>query len=277
MWRWIQFRPQTETFTTLQASASNATGQAVTLLASDQKEAAPAPSATPAPKPEIKSVVKYVNAGSLNVRKEANSNSELLVKISRGDKVTYYETQGEWARIITWSDKKGYVLAKYLVNSEKDVEKVAAETKTASAKVSRGTSETTASAEPASAEAQSLAEKIINYAKTLQGVKYVWSGTSTKGVDCSGLTTIVFEKYGIYVPRSSGDYYGFGTKVARSDLRAGDIVLWDIDGGTPDVGHVGIYLGNGTFIHASSSKGKVVIANLATYGEKYMGARRVIK
>lgn len=224
------------------------------------------PAQMPTPEPEIKSVVKHVNADTLNVREEPSKESKLVTTIKRGDKVTYYETIGEWARIITWTDRKGYILAKYLVDSADKVEKP---------KVSRSTTNSTAS-QPQSVEGQTLADKIVAYSKTLLGVPYVWAGYSTKGLDCSGFTKYVFSKFGITVPRSSYAYSGIGTKVSRSELQKGDILLWDIDrNGT--IGHVGIYIGNGMFIHASSSKGKVVTRALATYGEKYLGARRVIK
>ncbi|NLU52188.1 MAG: SH3 domain-containing protein [Clostridiaceae bacterium] len=246
---------------------------AATAETTQQNTQAAQPTPTPTNKP--KGVVRYVNANKLNVRSEPNSESKLITSISRGDKVTYYETVGEWARIITWTDKKGYVLAKYLVNSEKDVEKIVASASTTT-KTSRGT-QSTAAAAPLSEEGKSLAQQIVDYAKTLQGVKYVYGGYSTKGFDCSGFTKYVFAHFGITVPRSSSEYWNFGTKVSRSDIAAGDIVLFDTDGGREDVSHVGIYIGGGNFIHASSSKGKVVIMNLNSYRGKYMGARRVIK
>lgn len=239
-----------------------------------QKPAEP----TPTPKPEIKSVVKHVNADKLNVRQEASSQSSLVTSIKRGDKVTYYETIGEWARIITWTDRKGYVLAKYLVDSADKVDKVVVQKpKTEEIIVaSRGTEEKTEEVAPPSPESANLADDIIAYAKTWLGVPYRWAGNSKNGTDCSGLTYYVFKHFGISVPRSSYAYLGTGTKVSRSDIKKGDIILWDIDrNGT--VGHVGIYIGDGMFIHASSSKGKVVTRALATYSEKYLGARRVIK
>ncbi len=224
------------------------------------------PASMPEPEPEIKSVVKHVNADTLNVREEPSKDSKLVTTIKRGDKVTYYETIGEWARIITWTDREGYILAKYLVDSADKVEKP---------KVSRSSSSTTAS-QPQSVEGQTTADKIVAYSKTLLGVPYVWGGHSTKGFDCSGFTYYVFKKFGINLPSSSYDYSSIGTKVSRSELQKGDILLWDIDkNGT--VGHVGIYIGDGMFIHASSSKRKVVTRSLATYSEKYLGARRVIK
>lgn len=236
------------------------------------------PEPTPAPKPEIKSVVKHVNADKLNVRQEASGQSNLVTSIKRGDKVTYYETVGEWARIITWSDKKGYVLAKYLVDSANKVEKVVVQKpKTEEIIVaSRGTEEKPEEVVAPSPEAENLADKIIAYAKTWLGVPYRWAGNSKNGTDCSGLTYFVFKNFGINVPRSSYAYSGIGTKISRSDIKKGDILMWDTNrNGT--IGHVGIYIGDGMFIHASSSKGKVVTRSLASYSEKYMGARRVIK
>ena len=258
------------------------TDMAVALMANDEVPEPVEP--TPTPKPEIKSVVKHVNANKLNVREEPTSQSKLVTSITRGDKVTYFETVGEWARIITWTDRKGYVLAKYLVDSADKVEKVVVqapkpqETKQPEEIVvaSRGTEENPQEEASVSPEAEKLADEIVDYAKTWLGVPYRWAGNSKNGTDCSGLTYHVFKHFGIDVPRSSRAYSGIGTKVSRSEIKKGDILMWDTDrNGT--IGHVGIYLGDGMFIHASSSKGKVVTRSLSSYSEKYMGARRVIK
>lgn len=258
------------------------TDMAVALMANDEVPEPVEP--TPTPKPEIKSVVKHVNANKLNVREEPTSQSKLVTSIKRGDKVTYFETVGEWAKIITWTDRKGYVLAKYLVDSADKVEKVVVqapkpqETKQPEEIVvaSRGTEENPQEEASVSPEAEKLADEIVDYAKTWLGVPYRWAGNSKNGTDCSGLTYHVFKHFGIDVPRSSRAYSGIGTKVSRSEIKKGDILMWDTDrNGT--IGHVGIYIGDGMFIHASSSKGKVVTRSLSSYSEKYMGARRVIK
>ncbi|MGI6084517.1 MAG: NlpC/P60 family protein [Acetivibrionales bacterium] len=293
---------KTETNTLLTYQESDLAGQNITpagdntIFLTDEMVAASALPAetevtqsaepTPTPKPEIKSVVKHVNADKLNVRQEPTKESKLVTSIKRGDKVTYYETVGEWARVITWTDQKGYILAKYLVDSADKVDKVVAqapakapaqEPKTEEIIVaSRGTEDKSDETPPPSSETERLLDDIIAYAKTLLGVPYKWAGYSTKGIDCSGFTKYVYAKFGYNLPRSSYDYKGFGTKVSRSEIRKGDILLWDIDkNGT--VGHVGIYMGDGMFIHASSSKGKVVTRSLSTYSEKYLGARRIIK
>ena len=122
----------------------------------------------------------------------------------------------------------------------------------------------------------SLAQQIVEYSKTLQGVRYKYGGYSTSGMDCSGFVKYVYAHFGIDVPRSSASYANFGQRVSRENLRPSDILLFDTDGGNWDVSHVGIYIGNNMFIHASTTKGKVVITSLSEYPAPYYGARRVI-
>jgi len=95
-------------------------------------------------------------------------------------------------------------------------------------------------------------------------------------MDCSGFVKYVYAHFGIDVPRSSASYANFGQRVSRENLRPSDILLFDTDGGNWDVSHVGIYIGNNMFIHASTTKGKVVITSLSEYPAPYYGARRVI-
>jgi cell wall-associated NlpC family hydrolase len=108
------------------------------------------------------------------------------------------------------------------------------------------------------------------------GVPYVWGGTSFGGVDCSGFVWAVFAKNGINLARTADAQYEEGRHVATSDLRAGDLVFFQ----TYALGasHVGIYLGNGKFVHASSSNG-VRVDQLGEdyYSERYLGARRLAK
>jgi cell wall-associated NlpC family hydrolase len=107
------------------------------------------------------------------------------------------------------------------------------------------------------------------------GVKYNWGGTTTSGFDCSGFTGYVFKKLGIELPRTSRDMSKRGKKVARDDLRPGDLVFFNTDG--KGVSHVGIYIGDGKFAHASRKPG-VTITSLSQeyYADRYLGARRVM-
>ncbi|HEY5585324.1 MAG TPA: NlpC/P60 family protein [Ruminiclostridium sp.] len=124
--------------------------------------------------------------------------------------------------------------------------------------------------------ASSKASAVIITAKSLIGVPYVWGGTTSSGFDCSGFTKYVLGKHGISVPRTASEQYTVGTSVSKSNLRVGDIVFFTTY--KPGASHLGFYIGNGNFIHASSSKG-VTISSLSNvyFASNYIGARRVIK
>lgn len=109
----------------------------------------------------------------------------------------------------------------------------------------------------------------------LMGVGYKYGGTTTSGFDCSGFTSYVFEQFGIELPRTSRDQATVGTKVAKSELQAGDLVFFNTSG--KGISHVGIYLGDGTFAHASTSRG-VIITELSDsyYAKRYVTARRIL-
>jgi len=121
----------------------------------------------------------------------------------------------------------------------------------------------------------SRATAVINTAKSFIGVPYVWGGATPSGFDCSGFTQYVLAKNGISVPRTAAEQYNAGISVSKSDLRVGDLVFFTTYKAGPS--HLGFYIGDGNFIHASSSKG-VTISSLSNvyYSEHYIGARRVI-
>ena len=111
------------------------------------------------------------------------------------------------------------------------------------------------------------------------GVPYRWGGTTRDGMDCSALTRAVYrEAYGVELPRTSGQMYRLGKEVPTpTQLRAGDLVFFRIDASGPGVSHVGIYVGDGRFAHASSSRGGVIDHLRSPYFDKrYAGARRVL-
>ncbi len=121
--------------------------------------------------------------------------------------------------------------------------------------------------------------KLIALAKQKLGKRYVWGATGQRNTfDCSGLTSYVCKKNGIKIPRRAIEQSKYGKYISRSNLKPGDLIFFDTSKRHRGyVNHVGIYLGNNKFIHASSAKKKVVVTSLKKpfYSKRYKGARRV--
>ena len=121
-------------------------------------------------------------------------------------------------------------------------------------------------------------QKITSLAKTKLGRKYVWGASGTKNTyDCSSFTKYVYKNIGVTIPRTSINQSKFGKYVKRGELQKGDLIFFDTSKRRKGyVNHVGIYLGDNKFIHASSAKKKVVITSLHKnfYSNRYKGARR---
>ena len=111
---------------------------------------------------------------------------------------------------------------------------------------------------------------VVGIAMQYLGVPYVWGGASPSGFDCSGFTMYVYSKVGVSLPHSSYAQYGYGSPVPRSDLQPGDLVFFD------GLGHVGLYIGGGQFIHAPHTGDVVKISSISGwYASTYVGARRL--
>ncbi|AGH74292.1 outer membrane lipoprotein [Edwardsiella piscicida C07-087] len=117
--------------------------------------------------------------------------------------------------------------------------------------------------------------KIMDQYASWKGVRYRLGGDSKRGIDCSAFVQRTFrEQFGLELPRSTSQQEGTGHAIKRSKLRIGDLVLFRA-GSTGR--HVGIYLGNDQFVHASTSSG-VTISNLndTYWNKRYREARRVL-
>jgi cell wall-associated NlpC family hydrolase len=111
---------------------------------------------------------------------------------------------------------------------------------------------------------------VVGIAMRYLGVPYVWGGASPRGFDCSGLVVYVFAQIGISLPHSTYALYGMGTAVSRDQLQPGDLVFFS------GLGHMGIYIGGGQFIHAPHTGDVVKISSMSGYySSAYVGARRI--
>ncbi len=120
-----------------------------------------------------------------------------------------------------------------------------------------------------------IAGTIVAAATDYIGVPYVFGGTSPYGFDCSGYVQYVFAKSGISLPRTADVQYEVGTPISTTDLVTGDLVFFSTY--TYGASHVGIYVGDGQFIHASSSRGVTIDSLGSSYwSSHYIGARRIL-
>ena len=111
---------------------------------------------------------------------------------------------------------------------------------------------------------------VVSIAEQYLGVPYRWGGASPSGFDCSGLVMYVFAQVGVSLPHSSYAQYGMGSAVSRDQFQPGDLVFFD------GLGHVGIYVGGGSFIHAPHTGDVVKISSISGwYASTYVGARRL--
>ncbi|MGE9899036.1 C40 family peptidase [Mitsuokella multacida] len=126
-----------------------------------------------------------------------------------------------------------------------------------------------------SSTTNSIARRVVSDSMNYLGVPYVFGGTTPNGFDCSGYVRYVFANAGVYLPRTADAQYEVGYSVSTSELMPGDLVFFSTY--EPGASHVGIYLGDGDFINASSSQGVSVASLYSSYwGSCYIGARRVM-
>ena len=194
----------------------------------------------------------YVSTDTLNVRDSWLSTSTKVGTLTRNQSVTVTGScSNGWYRI-KFEGHTAYVSGKYLSN------------------------EAGASSSSGSASGSGTATDIANFAMSFVGYSYVWGGTSpSTGFDCSGLMYYVLTQYGYSMKRVANDQLTQGTAISRDDLQVGDLVFF---GYGSYANHVGMYIGNGNFVHASTPSTGVRVNSLneTYYNTRYIGARRII-
>lgn len=215
----------------------------------------------------------YISSTGINFREEPNTDSKVLKVFSQNAKITILEEQGTWYKI-KHNDQEGYVLKEYVSDKKVEVTSRSAEDRTKTTTENK-VSETTNNKETTT-KTSSKGQEAANYVKQFVGCKYVYGGSTPKGFDCSGLTMYVYKKYGVNLSHSATAQSKVGTKVERANLQPGDLVFFKNYRTNTGIGHVGIYIGNNKFVHASTEKTGVITSTLSgSYSTRYVTARRI--
>lgn len=215
-----------------------------------------------------------VNGNNVKIRSGPSTGHTILTSAYISDKVYIIGINNQWFKVI-FGKHIGYIRSDYVDLTEIPYEN---NDSTKSPLFFVGGKSTGIKPSPEALNGNTgttLASQIIATAKKYIGVPYLWGGTTPNGFDCSGYVQYVFNIHGIKLPRTSSQQYAAGYAVSKSNLQPGDLVFFNTSGS--GVSHLGIYLGNGQFIHASTSKG-VIIADMSIsyWSSRYIGARRVL-
>lgn len=189
---------------------------------------------------EVKSIVATSNTMTLNARTEPNTDCSIWTTIAEGEELQVLEDMGDWVKVDIDGDE--CYVAKEFVSLSEELPKAMTLTEM---RYGEGVSD--------------VRVDMIQYACQFVGNRYVWGGTSlTNGVDCSGFTMRIYEKYGIYLPHSSKAQANCGTRIDSSEAKPGDLFFY---GSGKSISHVAMYIGGGQVVHASSAKTGIKISN----------------
>lgn len=225
----------------------------------------------------------YLSSSSANLREGPGTDYDTIGGIAENEVITVLEEEDGWYRVETVDDLTGYVLKSLVTIGEPettsrsgirtveaiDLDEVKKEENANNKKESDSKKEPSSSS---SSSTSSKRKELVAYAKKYLGYKYVSGGSSPKtGFDCSGFTKYVYGQFGYSLSRTSSGQASNGTHVDKDDLKQGDLLIF--------TGHVGIYIGDNKFIHASNPSDGVKITSLSDsyYVRNYIDARRIIK
>ena len=222
--------------------------------------------------------IGYISGTSVNFRKTPNTSGEVITKLKRNAQVTIKNESDGWAEI-EYDGNTGYVSTDYITDKPQETTSRSSVTRTATTTTTKDT--TPSAAKTAASEPQVTGNftgsDVVAYAKKYLGCKYVYGGSSPSGFDCSGFTSYVYKHFGVSLSRTSSGQASNGRKVSnKSDLQVGDIVCFSSSSKSKTIGHVGIYIGGGQFIHAANSRKGVIISNVTGGGYYFVTASRVI-
>ncbi|HHZ19366.1 MAG TPA: C40 family peptidase [Firmicutes bacterium] len=192
----------------------------------------------------------WITGDRVNLRTMPSRDAKSMGLLGKGEEVALLEAGEGWTRVRSSRLGEGWVANAYICLARPE-------------SVSRGD--------------YGRVNELLAYAKRWLGVPYRYGGSTPHAFDCSGFTAYVFKNFGYSLPHSSVGQAQLGTVVTRDQLLPGDLVFFNTVGDR--ISHVGIYLGDGLFIHASSGSGQVTITplNKGYYQKRYVCARRYLQ
>lgn len=221
----------------------------------------PAP-AEVTPTPDTSGAAGYISGNSVHFRSGPSSGYTILGTYNYGKQLTIKSYSGDWVQVVI-DNRIGYVYKTYVSEG--------------STTGSSGGSTTNPGSSSGSTNGVT-GQDVANYALQFVGCRYIWGGSDPSGFDCSGLVKYVYQHFGYTLKRVACDQATEGMYVdnsSMSNLKPGDILCFYSS--SDYIGHVGIYIGNGKFVHASTSTTGVIISSLeGWYTQRGYIARRII-
>lgn len=220
----------------------------------------PSVTPTPAPSSAAQYTDAYIAGNNVRVRSAPSMTASILGELFYGNQVKLIIAHDGWAQIMV-NGNVGYVASQYVKEGTY---------------VSGGSSDSGAISSPSSSGSSATGQDIVNYALQFVGYNYCWGGASpNSGFDCSGLVYYVYKQFGFTLNRVAADQARNGRHIEASELQPGDLLCFY--SGSSYIGHIGIYIGNGQFVHASNSTTGVIISDFSGYYvTRGFEARRII-
>ena len=254
----------------LSSLGSNCFGQSLPALSSRSSVARPAARAATR---TISAKVGRVSVKEAKIRTSRSSDSAVLYRVPQGTNLAILMDKGDHFGVLMVNDTLGWVPKSSLEIVEGFETKVTL--KAAPAPVAPPPASGSGDAPVDFSTAPESIQKMLQHAFGWSGTRYVYGGESRRGIDCSAFVRDCYRQMGVELPRVAADQAQVGQPVDWSDLKPGDRLYFDMKR-EGRIGHCGLYIGNGYFIHASSNQGKVGVDSLfkSNYYRGLVGARR---
>lgn len=227
-----------------------------------------------------------INGSAVNIRSGAATGYHSIAVASKGSKCYILGLNNGWYKVI-YNSSIGYIRSDFVDLTEIPYENKDSSNSPKFYKHGKSTgiapsaavlSGNAASGNTAASTGSATGAQILAEAQKYLGTRYVMGGASPSGFDCSGFVYYVLKQFGYAPYRTPADQYKMGTAVSKTDLQIGDVVFF-ANTYASGISHVGIYAGNGQFIHSPNSRSTVSYSDLTSgyWANHYYGARRVAK